>query len=143
MHEPRGPHHLAAEHLHHRLMTEADAEDRDASREGVDHAHRNARVARRAGPRRNHQVRVPLTERLLDRDGVVAMDVHLGAEHQERLHQVIGEGIVVIDQQDARARAHNPSAAIPSARRRTALFAMTSSYSAFGELSATIPPPAW
>jgi hypothetical protein len=39
-----------------------------------------------------------LGERRLDADGVVAVDVHLGAEDQERLHQVIGERVVVIDQ---------------------------------------------
>ena len=33
VHEPRGAHHFAAEHLHHRLMTQAHAEDRYASGE--------------------------------------------------------------------------------------------------------------
>ena len=83
-----------------------------------------------------------LPERGFDVDRVVAVHVDLGAEDQKCLHEVVGEGVVIVDQQDARPGAHSPSAAILSALRSTALLAMTSSYSAFGELSATMPPPA-
>src|ERR1700722_17510941 len=142
VHEPRCAHDAPAEHLDQRLMTEAYAEDWNASRECLDHRHRHPRVARPAGPRRDDQMRVPSGERRLDADGVVTVDVDVRAEHPERPHEVIGERIVVVDQQYSRTRAHRPSAAMLSARRSTALFAMSSSYSAFGELSATIPPPA-
>ena len=81
-------------------------------------------------------------ERGLHRNGIVAVYVDLRAEDEKCLHQVVGEGVVVVDQQDAGPSAHMPSAAMSSARRSTALFARTSSYSARGELSATIPPPA-
>ena len=36
VHEPRGAHHLAAEHLHQGLMTETDAENRYASGERLE-----------------------------------------------------------------------------------------------------------
>src|SRR5882724_10127479 len=79
--------------------------------------------------------------RLLPRERVVAVDAHLRAEDQERLHQVVGEGVVVVDQQQVRL--HNPSSASSSARTRAALLANTSSCSASGTLSATMPAPAW
>src|ERR1700722_5795705 len=142
MHQARRAHDFPAEHLHQGLVAEANAEDRDAAGERLDHAHRNAGVARRAGSGRNDQMRMLLRERFLDRDGVVAVHVDVRAQHQKGLHQVVGEGVVVVDEQYPRSHDKSPSAAMLSARRSTALFAMTSSYSAFGELSATMPPPA-
>ncbi len=141
VHQATGAHHLAAEHFDQGLMTETDAEYRQAACESLDHAHRDPRVARRTGARRDHQMGSAECQCLLHGDHVVAMHLHLRAQYQERLHQVVGERIVVVDQQHFR-RAHRPSAAIASALRSTALFAMTSSNSAFGELSATMPPPA-
>ena len=43
--------------------------------------------------------------RRLDGDLVVAVHEHVGAEHEESLHQVVGEGIVVVDQEEPRRRA--------------------------------------
>src|SRR3984957_8109956 len=139
VHQARGAHDFPAEHFHQGLVAETYAEDRNAPGERLDHAHRNAGVARRAGSGRNDQMRMLLRERLLDRDGVVAVYVDVRTQHQKGLHQVVGEGVVVVDEQYPRSHAYSPSAAMLSARRSTALFAMTSSYSAFGELSATMP----
>ena len=72
-----------------------------------------------------------------DRQGVVAMHDHFRAQHHECLHQIVGEGIVVIDQQQARA--HSPSSASRKACTAAALLASTSSCSASGWLSATMP----
>src|SRR5215470_14635387 len=76
-----------------------------------------------------------------DRERVVAIDEHVGLEHEERLHEVVGERVVVVDQE--KPRAHSPSSASSRARRKIALFASTSWYSVTGTLSATIPAPAW
>src|ERR1022692_1269942 len=143
VHQAPRAHDFAAECLHHGLMTETHAENGHASGKGLDHLHRNAGVARRARTGRYDQMRVPHRPRLLDAERVVAIDVNLRAEHQKRLHEIVGKGIVVIDQQQPR-HGHDqmPSAASSSARRSTALFAMTSAYSAGAELSATMPPPA-
>ena len=35
----------------------------------------------------------------VDGDLVVPVHEHVGAEHEERLHQVVGEGVVVVDQE--------------------------------------------
>ena len=115
------------------------------AREGADHVHRHAGVTRRARARRDAEVRRLQRLRLLDRDRIVAMHEHVGAEHEERLHQVVGEAVVVVDEQQARhgLRHHRPSRAISSARRSTSLLANTSRYSFIGTLSATMPAPAW
>jgi len=80
---------------------------------------------------------------LLDRDDVVAVHVHLGAQHQKGLHQVVGERVVIVSISSSLGRALiSPPPRSRAPRRSTALFAMTSWYSASGELSATMPPPA-
>ena len=56
-----------------RLMAEADAEHRDVAGERADHRHRYTRLARRARARRDAQVRGLELQRLLDRDGIVAI----------------------------------------------------------------------
>ncbi len=124
-------------------MAQANPEDGDAAGERLDHLHRDAGIARRAGTRRDDQMSCSEALRLIDGDRIVAAYVHVCTQHHEGLHQVVGERVVVVDQQHLRPHAHNPSAAIESALPSTALFAMTSSYSAFGRLSATMPPPAW
>jgi hypothetical protein len=63
-----------------RLVTEADAEQRDAAGEALDRRHRDARLARRARSRRDddavHAERLDLVEC----DRVVAPHVDLGAQ---------------------------------------------------------------
>ena len=68
-------------------------------------------------------------ERVSDAQGIVAVHRDLGTLHQERLHEVVGEGVVVVDEQQPHAAArvthrhtrrctdaHGPSPAIASAR---------------------------
>src|SRR6185503_1826527 len=141
VHQPRRPHDGATEDLDDRLVAETDAEHRNAAREALDHAHRDTGVRRRAGSGRDAQVRRLDRLGLLDADAIVAVHPHVGAEHEECLHQVVGEGVVVVDQE--KLRAHSPALAISSARRIAALFAITSSCSRSGWLSATNPAPAW
>src|SRR5262245_41289482 len=141
MHEPTGSHDSTAEYGHQRLMAEAYTENRNMSRKGLDHMHRNAGVVRSARPGRDREMCGFEVLRFPDADGIVAIHAHVGTEDQERLHQVIGEGIVVIDEKESWH--HKPSFANSSARRSAAPLASTSAYSAAGTLSATIPAPAW
>src|SRR6185295_6007945 len=143
VHEPSRPDYLAAEHLHDGLVPDAHAEHRHLAGEGADHVHGDAGIVGRTRPGRDAQVRGIAGLRLFHRDRVVAPHVDFGAEHQEGLHQVVGEGIVVVDQQQADASAHRPSAASLRARAMAPDFATTSSYSVAGTLSATMPAPAW
>src|SRR5690606_24139431 len=106
-----------------------------------DHRERAAGVVRASRTGRDDQMARVELERRAHRQRIVAVDEHLRLEDQERLHQVVGEGVVVVDQQHAGG--HRPSSASSSARRRIALFASTSWCSLSGTLSATMPAPAW
>src|SRR5256885_3112987 len=68
----------------------------------------------------------------------------LGAERAERLREVVGERVVVVDEQDLRRhRTASAPSTISIARRSARAFARVSSSSAAGSESATIPAPAW
>jgi hypothetical protein len=109
VHQPLGTHDGAAVDLDHRLVAQADPEHGDRSREGADHLLRHARLRRHAGTGRDAQVRRLDPPCLVHHDRVVAMHAHVGAEHEEGLHQVVSEGVVIVDQQEpgpGRGRAH-------------------------------------
>ena len=144
MHQPARAHDLAAECLDDGLMPEADSEHRDRPGERANHLDRYAGIMRRARPRRNAQMSRRERTRLPDADLVVALHLDLCTEHEKRLHEVVGEGIVVVDQQQPGTRGihHSPSRAISSARAADPLLMRTSSYSISGLLSATMPAPA-
>src|SRR4030095_9119269 len=76
---------------------------------------------------------------LVERDGVVAPHGDLGAELREVLYEVVSEGVVVVDHQDARHHSRAPMRSAWTAER--ALFTH-SRCSASGSESATIPAPA-
>ena len=73
-------------------------------------------------------------------DLVVAVDANIGSELPEILHEVVGEGIVVVYQQYPFH--DSPPAAKSSASLSAALLANTSACSFSGTLSATMPAPA-
>ena len=100
MHEARRADYLAAEHLDDGLVPEAHAEHRDFARERADHVHAT-RPRRTAcpGPGEMHRCVGLSAFASLHRDLVVAAHVDFRAEDQEGLHQVVGEGVVVVDQQ--------------------------------------------
>ena len=99
MHQLLGVDDLAAEGLADALVAEAHAENRHLAGEFLDQRHRDARLVGRARAGRNHDM-VGLERRdLLHRDLVVAEYPHLLAQLAEILHQVVGEGIVVVDHQ--------------------------------------------
>src|SRR6185295_1668765 len=113
---------------------------RNATRERADHVHGDARIVWRARPRRDAQMSRRERLRRRDVDGVVTEHPHVRAEHEKRLHEVVGEGVVVVDEQELHV--HMPSSASWSARTAEAFLASTSACSASGTLSATMPPPA-
>src|SRR5215210_3297712 len=95
--------HRAAEGLRERLVAQADAERRDARLgKPAHHLDADARLVRRAGARRDHRAVPGALEQLLDGDGVVADHVQLRAQLAEVLDEVVGERVVVVDDEDAR-----------------------------------------
>ena len=91
---------LAAEGLDDRLVAEADAERRDCGPSRRMSSIETPGVAGRPGPGEMTRCVGASALRLVRRDRVVADDVHLGAELLEEVREVVGERVVVVDQQD-------------------------------------------
>src|ERR1022692_4219607 len=98
------------------LVTEAHAKNGNFTREALHHRDRNARFVGSARPRRNDDLlRLPSLD-LFQRDRVVAMHVHLGAQLAQVLRQVVGERIVVVDQEQHGFSPPRPGPAEPCRR---------------------------
>src|SRR5512146_3286986 len=97
VHQTISPDDFSAERDRQGLMAEADAEKRQTSGEMPDRIDGHSSLVRRAGPRRDDDpVRLQRLD-LLDRDLVVAVDADVLTQLSEILHQVVSEGIVVVD----------------------------------------------
>src|SRR5512133_1008666 len=99
---------LAAEDLDDRLVATADTERGSTRREPADDLGRGAGSRRPSRPGRDHQMRRSQPLGLIGIDRVVPVDDHLGAELAEQVREVVGERVVVVDQQD------HPRASLPS-----------------------------
>jgi len=99
VHELLRMHDLAAEGLADTLMPQAHAENRDFARELFNRRHRHPCFIRRAGPGRDHDVigfeRIDAIKINL----IVTVHLHLLPQLAKILHQVVGEGIVIVDHQ--------------------------------------------
>src|SRR4051794_12134529 len=135
-------HDSAAERLRHRLVAEADAQHRDAGlRQRGDRRHGHAGLRRGARTRRHDRLVGAAVDQLLDACHVVANHVELRPQLAQVLDEVVGERVVVVEDQDPHAQsacAHASSIAALTARD----FASVSRTSYCGSESATIPPPA-
>ena len=102
MHQPLGPHDDAAGRLADGLMPQANAKQRQLAHELLNALDRNAGLARRAGPRRNDQMARFLGRNFVRGDLVVPMDFDFqpGINFPQPLHEVVGEGVVVVDKQN-------------------------------------------
>src|SRR6267142_156574 len=97
VHRDAGAHDLAAEYGADRLMAQAHAQNRRRVAELPNDAHRHARLLRPARPGRDHNAIGPGVHHVFERDGVVPHHLHHGAQLAQVLHEVVGEGIVVVD----------------------------------------------
>ena len=141
MHDMAGAHHPPAEGLADALMAEADAQDRSPAGEAAHDLQRDAGALRRAGSGRDDDMARRQLLDLAEGEGVVAQHRHAAPELAHVARQVMGEGIVVVDQE------HAHDAAPVLGPFKTSIMALAlvrlSSYSAAGSESATIPPPTW
>ena len=107
---------LAPECLHDRLVAEADAERRHARPEAPHDLDRRAGVARAPRPRRDQDM---AWRQLLGRvrvDRVVPVHGDLAPERAEQVREVVGEGVVVVDEENhRRASASRTWPAVPPA----------------------------
>ncbi|AKF85125.1 hypothetical protein MFUL124B02_09645 [Myxococcus fulvus 124B02] len=138
MHGDGSADHLRAEDLPQTLVTEAHAEQGDTSSEGADDLERDARVLGGPGAGGDDDALGLEGLDVAHGDGVVAHHLQLRALRAERLDEVEGERVEVIDEEDHRVA--------PLARRarscERALFSVSLN-SWRGCESCTMPPPTW
>ena len=134
-----GAHHPAAVRHGQRLVPEADPEQRHLGC-GPDQLHAHPGRLRNAGPGGEHQRARPCCQDLARRRGVVADDPHLLVPGQlaQVLHEVVGEGVVVVHERDHGCI----SSASRSARQRARALLLHSASSLAGSESNTTPAPA-
>ncbi len=90
-----------SERLRKRLMTQTHPERGDAGLgHSPRHLQRDAGLLGRARTRREHAALVGAREQLLDGGPVVAHRVHLGPELAQVLNEVVGERVVVVEDED-------------------------------------------
>ena len=112
VHHLGGAHHPPTIRLADGLVAEADAEQWGGRAKPLDHGERDARLVGVAGPRGDHHRSRLHRRQRLGAQRVVAVDGGGGAELAEVLHQVVGEGVVVVDDGHnpaERLAAHRPS----------------------------------
>src|SRR5438105_784976 len=97
VHEVRRANDLAAERLADRLVTETHAEDRGVARECAYDIDADTRLRGRARPGRDDDVRRRHDGDLFERHLVIAHDARLGVQLAKVLHDVVSEGVVVVD----------------------------------------------
>ena len=119
----------AAEGLDQRLVAEADAEHRRAGLgEGADRLAEIPASAGVQGPGETTRRSAPRSSSSSTVGLVVADDLDLGAELAQVLDQVVGEGVVVVDDEDAASRhAQSGCSQASSTARKTAFALLTDS----------------
>src|SRR4029077_3387008 len=133
VHRTRGAHDAGTVGGADALMPEAHTQDGDRRPEPPHDVRRNPRLARRAGPRGDDDMRRSESLDLLARGSVMASYHGLFSQLAHVAGQVVDERVVIVDQQD-----HGTSAAM-SPRALSSV----SRYSCPGSESATMPPPTW
>lgn len=139
MHRPLGTDDPSTEGLSNTLMPQTDSEDGNLSSHLQDGLHGETCLFGSAGSWRDDEKFGLFFFKGLKIDQVVSIDLANLTQFTKVLNQVIGEGIIVIDQKDHRSPSPASSMALKTAR---ALFRV-SSYSFSGIESATIPAPVW
>lgn len=107
MHQMRRATDFRAESRADGLMSQANPENRNFAGKMPDQFDADACILRRTRPGRNYDALGPEIFKFADRDLVVAANLNLGAEFSEILDQVVGKGIVIVENED-----HNGALAI-------------------------------
>jgi len=93
-------HHLRAKHMPDALVTEADAKHGHFLPERADDLVRQSRFARRAWSRRHENALRLQRSDLVERDLIVAPHLQFHLQLAEILHEVVGERIVIVYDQN-------------------------------------------
>ncbi|MNZ47220.1 hypothetical protein D3C78_649270 [compost metagenome] len=99
MHDLAGPHDITAKGLANGLVAQADTENRQLAGKVQDSFDGNTGLGRGARTRGNHDALGVQGFDLGDGQFVVANDFNLCTQLAEVLHDVVGEGVVIVDHQ--------------------------------------------
>jgi hypothetical protein len=83
-------------------MTQANAQDRDLASQCRNSSYRDPCLVRGAGAWRNHESLRAKPAYAFQGDSIVAEYLHVNADFAQILDQVVGEGIVIVDNEDHR-----------------------------------------
>jgi hypothetical protein len=99
MHEPASAHDISAKNMADALMAEANTQDRNALTKGANHVTADASFLWRARAWGDTNVIGPLFSDLFQSDLIIPMDLHLRAHLAKVLDEVVGKGVVIVDDQ--------------------------------------------
>ena len=102
VHQPVGPIHFPTEDLTDALVTQAHSQQGHFRPEPLDDLFRNARFARSAWSGRDDDSIGTQGRDFVERNLIISDDAHVkrGIDLTQSLHEVVGERVVVVDQQD-------------------------------------------
>jgi hypothetical protein len=109
MHEAICADNLATEHVAHALVAQAYSEDRCAFAKSANDVAADARFVGRAGAWRNADAFWRESRDFIERDLVIAFHGRFGAEFAKVLDEVVGETVVVIDDEEHGGRRMSPT----------------------------------
>src|SRR5437773_4909059 len=138
VHQLRGTHNFAAENFANALVTEANAEQRNVRSEFTNDLATDSSVARPTWSGRDANAFRNKFPNVSSADLIVASHQNLGAKLTENLREIVGERIVIINQEQFQGT----SFARAIAARTAIALRSVSSRSREGSESATIPAPA-
>ncbi len=99
VHEPTCSHHIPAEYMADALVPQADAQQRRGLAKASDHFIADARFFRCAGTWRDANVIWVQFCDLIERNAIISMHLHVRPHLAKVLHEIVGKGVVVIDNQ--------------------------------------------
>ena len=97
VHEIGRTHHIATHRLANRLMPQAHAQDRDVGLKSVDHREAHTSFGGRARAGREHNGVRRHCRDFIEGDLVVAHDGDVCAEFAQEVDEIVGEAVVIID----------------------------------------------
>src|SRR5258708_5727097 len=137
VHKPVGPDDFASENVSNALVPQTNAENRRGGAEPKNQVIADTGIKRRPRSRRDtDSVRMHLAN-LIQSNLVVAFNDEIRSELAKILDQVVGKGIVIVDDQ------HHMAWALSMARNKAIALLTHSWCSDSGTESSTTPQPAW
>ena len=99
MHDLTGANDAPPKSLTNTLMSETNTQDRRFTHKALNHRQRDPCLIWCAGPRRENNLIWSHRFDLIERNRIIPIHLNLCPELTQKLHHVVGEGIIVVDHQ--------------------------------------------